>query len=711
MRLHEASGGNPFFALEIARELDRRGDESPAGGRLPLPARLEELVAGRIEALSRAAREVVLVAAALARPLVSDIEEALESRPEVGPALIEAEEAGVLTVEGGRVLFTHPLLASSAYGSASGERRRRLHGRLAAVPLEQEECARHLALSVTAPDENAAAVLESAARNADRRGAQDAATELFGSARRLTPVERSPDVTRRTLGEALALFAIGDLARSRQLAEEVLDAGPSGPLRAEGLLLLGRISEIDTTIRVATEHLERGLAEAGDDRRLRGWIHAELSRMHRYLDPVRGVEHAEAAIPLLDADDEPGFVASAIFAKFYLDAQLGHGANRMLLERGLELEEKAATGLGPVTYFPLIWFKAMDEFDAAQTHHQKEAAWATARGDDGARAEMLVQLAEVELRAGDWGRAERYIDESSSIAEQLGASGPLLMTLFARIRAMIDAHLGRLDRARVTLVATIEESRRTENPWWEALSLSTRGFVELTAGDAAEADRALTRMTEILEQRGIVDEPVQRSEPDHIEALIALGEIDRARLVLARLEERGKRLPRLWVTTTLPRCRALVLAAAGDVGTALAAVEEGVEHPQAGELPFELGRTFLLKGQLHRRMKQKRAAKEALMQALEIFERLGSPPWAERARGEIERLGLRPPAPFELTPTERRVAELAATGMTNREVAEAAFMSPKTVEANLSRVYRKLGIRSRAELGARMSERSDSPTP
>ncbi|HWC15302.1 MAG TPA: LuxR C-terminal-related transcriptional regulator, partial [Actinomycetota bacterium] len=181
--------------------------------------------------------------------------------------------------------------------------------------------------------------------------------------------------------------------------------------------------------------------------------------------------------------------------------------------------------------------------------------------------------------------------------------------------------------------------------------------------------------------------------------------------VLARLEERGNRLPRLWISTTLPRCRALVLSAAGDVPAALTAVEAGVEHPQASELPFELGRTLLVKGQLHRRMKQKRRAKGALTHALEIFKRLGSPPWADRARDEIERLGLRPPAPLDLTPTERRIAELAATGLTNREVAKAAFMSPKTVEANLSRVYRKLGIRSRAELGARMSQGAGSPTP
>ena len=112
-----------------------------------------------------------------------------------------------------------------------------------------------------------------------------------------------------------------------------------------------------------------------------------------------------------------------------------------------------------------------------------------------------------------------------------------------------------------------------------------------------------------------------------------------------------------------------------------------------------------MQGSLHRRLKQKRAAADALQQALELFERLGSPPWIDRTRSELGRVGLRPASPRELTETERRVAELAAAGRTNREVAQELFMSPKTVEASLARVYGKLSISSRAELGARMAAR------
>ena len=145
-----------------------------------------------------------------------------------------------------------------------------------------------------------------------------------------------------------------------------------------------------------------------------------------------------------------------------------------------------------------------------------------------------------------------------------------------------------------------------------------------------------------------------------------------------------------------------MLAAEGEVAAALAALDE-LDVDAASKLPFDLGWTLLVQGRLQRRVKQRRAAADALGEALAIFERLGAPTWAEQARAELGRVGLRR-APDELTATERRVAELAAAGLTNREVASAAFMSPKTVEANLARVYRKLGIRSRAELGARMAD-------
>jgi DNA-binding CsgD family transcriptional regulator len=201
---------------------------------------------------------------------------------------------------------------------------------------------------------------------------------------------------------------------------------------------------------------------------------------------------------------------------------------------------------------------------------------------------------------------------------------------------------------------------------------------------------------------GAKDVMFDRSEPFHIESLLALGEIDRAGETLARLEWRGQTFPRPWITTSLPRARALVLAARGDLDAALVGVDQ-LDLATAERLPFELGWTLLIKGQLQRRAKQKLAAAASLREGIEIFDRLRAPVWLDRARNELARVGLRHRPSHELTASERQVAELAAAGLTNRQVAEAAFISPKTVEANLARAYRKLGIRSRAELGARLA--------
>ncbi len=385
-----------------------------------------------------------------------------------------------------------------------------------------------------------------------------------------------------------------------------------------------------------------------------------------------------------------------------MGAQLGHGARRDLLERGLELEAEtlpsAAEGPHPM---PIIWFQAMDEFDSVEARHALEDAWYRDHGWDVQRADRLAQLAQSELRAGHWALAERHIEESCAVLGQVDARGVLAMPFVWR--ALVDAHKGRIDRARSTLVRLLAELERTHQVWWSVVALSTAAFVEFAAGDHRAADAALTRMRKLAESLGFQDVLIDRSEPFHLESLAALGELDRAREALRRLEQRGRTLPRLWIAATLPRTRALVRSAEGDLTGALAALEE-LDLAAAEQLPFELAWTLLVKGRLNRRAKQKRAAADALRQAQEIFDRLGAPAWSLQARGELERVGLRQRPPGELTATELRVAELAASGLTNHEVAKAAFMSSKTVEANLTRVYRKLGIRSRAELGARMAD-------
>jgi DNA-binding CsgD family transcriptional regulator len=190
--------------------------------------------------------------------------------------------------------------------------------------------------------------------------------------------------------------------------------------------------------------------------------------------------------------------------------------------------------------------------------------------------------------------------------------------------------------------------------------------------------------------------------PFALEALIVAGRLDEAEGLLDRFEREAAAIDSPWARGIAHRLAALLASARGELDRALAAIHAA----ETASWPFEHGRTFLAAGRILRRMKRKAAARRSLEQAAAIFDVLPAPLWAERAREELARLGKRPAARHDLTETERRVAELAAQGMKNREVAAQLFVSPKTVEANLSRIYRKLGIHSRAELGARLAGRN-----
>jgi DNA-binding CsgD family transcriptional regulator/uncharacterized protein HemY len=229
--------------------------------------------------------------------------------------------------------------------------------------------------------------------------------------------------------------------------------------------------------------------------------------------------------------------------------------------------------------------------------------------------------------------------------------------------------------------------------------------VAACAGGAYEvADRELSRADAIDESLHVREPAAERFHADHAEAVIALGDLDRAEMLVRELEERAERLPRPWICAVAARSRGLLLSARGDLDGSLAAFERALGHHEELDMPLERGRTLLVLGQLLRRRKERRKARELFRDALAVFERVQAGQWAERARTELARVPVRR-APGDLTPTETTIASLAATGLTNRAIAERIYVSPKTVESNLARVYRKLGIRSRAELGRAMAER------
>jgi DNA-binding CsgD family transcriptional regulator len=224
-------------------------------------------------------------------------------------------------------------------------------------------------------------------------------------------------------------------------------------------------------------------------------------------------------------------------------------------------------------------------------------------------------------------------------------------------------------------------------------------LLELSLDRPREAHELLGPLAEQCEAEGVVEPGALRFLPTEIEALIALGDQDRARAELERFEGRAQRLERRSALAGAHRCRALLGDDAFEnFGRALAELERL-------PMPFERARTLLALGSAQRRANQRRKARETLGAALESFELLGAALWAERSRAELRRISGRAPSPGELTASEQRVAELVASGHTNREVAAALYVTPRTVEGTLSRVYSKLGVRSRAELARRWAAR------
>jgi ATP/maltotriose-dependent transcriptional regulator MalT len=698
VRLHEASGGNPFYALEIARSI---GDRAPleAGAPLPLPASLRALVAARIPTLEPDVRAALLAAAALSQPTVDLVERASSAA-----ALVAAEETGLVSVDdAGRVAFAHPLYASAVYAAAATGRRRALHYRLAGLVSDPEERARHLAVAAPAPDEKVARALEDAAAAARSRGGWASAADLLEQARSLTPADRGDDAARRAIAAAEHHVRAGDRTRAGALAESVLEEALPRPLRADALRLCADISYHADNVGDAQRLYEEALACADDPRVVAvielGLEYVEASRM----DFASARAHAHRALELAERAGSRAVTAEALAHCAMMDFLCGCGVDWDMVERSLELEDPDPLQLvvrRPSTLAAFLLLYAGRHSEARERAH---AVWAEARdrGDESDLAFVLLWLSWLETRCGDLEAAATLSDEAISIGTLTGTRSMRAWALTQH--AYVHAHRGDVEESRRICAEAASPADRSGHlmpQLWIAASLT---LLELSLGDPAAAWAACEPLVVALEARGIAEPVPCFFLPDALEALIALGALDRAERLIDAFEARGRALDRAWALATGARCRALLLAARGDLAAAAQALGRALVDHERIDMPFELARTLLVAGAIERRMRKRAQAKASFQQALAIFEDVGAQLWARRARAELDRIGMRRSTNGELTECERRVAALAAQGMTNREVAAALFISPKTVDANLGRVYRKLGIASRAQLGARMA--------
>jgi DNA-binding CsgD family transcriptional regulator len=276
-------------------------------------------------------------------------------------------------------------------------------------------------------------------------------------------------------------------------------------------------------------------------------------------------------------------------------------------------------------------------------------------------------------------------------------------------QAIVASHRGELDRAHELADHGLGADGLPDVA--EAGFEWVLGFVKLSEGDAGGSLEHLERAEQIKSRLGILEPAMQWYVPDLLDALVSAGRLDRAEAVVDPWEERARALDRSWALAVSARTRALLCAAGGDFESAFTRFDVSLaEHARAQD-PFQRARTLLALGATQRRAKRRRDARATLEQALAEFERLPAPLWADKARDELARIGGRAPSRGELTEAERRIAMLVAEGRTNREVAAALFLTEHTVETALTRAYRKLGVRSRAELAGRLAREPEGPAP
>ena len=701
--LIELTRGNPLALLELPATLS----EAQLHGRAPLEqplrvgAGIQRAFARRALMLGESTRRALLVAAADDSGSVAVVEAACPALGAGGGDLRRAEDADLLHLDGPQIAFRHPLVRAAVYHGAAPSERRDAHRALADV-LEGRDHFRHAwhsAAAAAGPDAKAASALAAVAAESHARGAYGAAAAAFERAARLSPDESERPVLLAHAADAAWLA--GRTADAAVLVAEGLSADPAGPGRAELLARRGRIQLY------------------GDDQEAAYDTLLEAARLFEDEDPSRAAElladaigaglqvgggsAAEAATRLgsLRATDDP--VRELLVAQALLSATsvAGDTGGRDRLEGALVAAE--AAGVLDHSALHLLW-AGRGRF---MLGHNDEAARLARRALDGARhttafgllPQALRLLASADFDRGRWRTAYAAAGEAVEIGRELEQHSTVCACL--GVLADIDAAAGNADSCHAYAAAAIEIASERRLGFYRERAERALGRLELALGRTAEAIEKLENVYARLARAGTW-EPNVTPAWDLVEAYARVGSVEPARELLAGAEEA---MPPAMASeeAVIKRCDGIV----GDDSSFEASFERALALHDADPFPFERARTELAYGERLRRAGQRKRAREQLHAALVVFDDLGAGAWSARARSELAATGerLRPAAVAResLTPREMQVALAVAEGASNNEVAAVLYLTPKTVEYHLTRVYRKLGLRSRAELVRRFA--------
>jgi tetratricopeptide (TPR) repeat protein len=679
-RIEAAAAGNPFFALELGRALDRLGGRPDIGQDLPVPEAVAYLVGERIAALPNGTQGALAIAALVAHPTVRLLAHVYGEPIEA--TLRPALDAHVIEVEFGRVRFAHPLLAAVARSRIDLGRRRELHARLAQLADDPEERARHLALAIDQPDEAVAATLEQAAQQARARGAPAAAVDLAALSRLITPAGDPDARRRRALVAAEYAMIAGDATGARTIGEEVLAGAPPGPARAEALVLLAQVAVFGLDLRAAVRALREALAEVGDDDRLRmrceGLLTAALDRIGE--DVPAALAHGRAEFRLSERLGDQVHMATALRGLARNEQRHTGQVAAELIGRALDLEPVVRAARSVIEW-PTVCYAEMlswtDDIAAGLERWEWLRGQAVDRGEEHSLAFILDRLSMFESVAGRWIQARMHAEEGRNLAVEAGqvASEAALVADLALVEALTgNEAASREDAVKAMRLAGLSGANDAERTAAWAM-----GLLQLSAGDPSVAVAGPTSLVADARAAGIAEPGALRFVPDAIEALVAAGRTDDAAEMLEWYGTAAGASNRVHASAAAARCAGLLLAARDERDEALVSLERSLSLYETVEDPFGRARTLLALGSLKRRAMDRRAARTTLEAARRDFEAMGAARWAYLARNELGKLSGRHSAGSELTPAEREVAALVAEGRTNREVAAALYLAERTV--------------------------------
>ncbi|MFE9045433.1 AAA family ATPase [Streptomyces sp. NPDC012421] len=702
-RIHRASGGNPRLALAVGRSLADARTPVHHAEALTLSGRARDLARQLLGAAPPPVRATLLLAALALRPSATLVRRA--GRPEAEAELAAAERAGLVSLaEDGSLAFTAGLLPSTLVHDACWAERSAGHAALAEVVDDPVEAVRHRALATDRPDEELAAEVAAAAEAARRRGNNALAAELALLAAESTPGRDGARRIARLVdaAEEAARAARADLAMRATTDLLARDASPADRVRA-------RLAVLDTAGQGLTD-LDDMYVHAMEDSEgataLRAAVQLRLAVKYVLADgdPERSRTAAMESAALAASVGDPRTAAQALTVQARMERALGSPDAEPVLARARDLE-LAERPLGIRNAAQILTIRhalfddrlhdARDELNALLPLVQR-------RGSVEDAIELFRTLAEIESRIGACAAALAHAGQSLALTLEAGLSpGPAWYAL-----ALAETAGGSLGRAASYARRSVQASEEEGDRVFLSRSRYALGRVQLVNGDVAAALETLRRVQADERAQSTVDPSMLRWHEELAEALLAHDAVDEALALLAEVRPVAERLGRTTVLLGCDRAQALCLAAEGRTDEAAELLTRTAGRFAEAGLPLEQGRALMALARVERKRRRRSAAQSALHGAATVFERAGAAPWlalaTEAPAGELPGAAPggdeAPTALASLTEAELRLARLVGQGASNQEAAAKLFLSVKTVEARLTRIYQKLDVRSRAQL-------------